>query len=86
MRLNNRGISIGISQFILTLAVGAVVIYLVTESGKDILPGAKQSTMNATANQGTTWIQQVPGLLPITIALLAFFGLIVLAVYQREIG
>lgn len=85
MKLDTRGISIGISRFLLTLAVGAIVIFLVTTTADSILPGAQTATTNATANQGTTYMQQIPDLLPIVILLFGFFGIIVLAVYQREV-
>jgi len=83
--MNERAQSIGIAQFILTLVVGAVVIYLVTIVGETVLPGAQDATNNATANQATTWMQTVPDMLPIVILLIGFIGLIVLAVFRREI-
>jgi len=82
--MNNRAQSIGIARMILTLAVGAVVIFLVSTVGESVLPGAKNATTNSTANQGTTYMMQVSELLPVTIALLSFFGLIVLAIYLSE--
>lgn len=85
LRFNNRGISIGISQFLLTLAVGAIMLYLISQVSENVLPGAREATNNETANQGTAWIQQGVDLLPIVILLIAFLSLIVLAVYQREL-
>jgi ABC-type arginine transport system permease subunit len=83
--MNSRGQSVGIGQFLLTLVVGGVVIYLVTVMGKAILPGAQKATGNETANQATTWLQTVPDLLPIIILVIGFVSLIVLAIFQREI-
>lgn len=83
--MNDRAQSIGIAQFILTLVVGAFVIYLVTAVGDAVLPGAQNATTNATANQATTWLQSVPDMLPIIILVIGFFSLIVLAIFRREI-
>jgi len=83
--MNTRAQSVGIGQFVLTLVVGGVVIYLVTVMGEAILPGAQTATGNETANQATTWLQTVPDLLPIIILMIGFLGLIVLAIFRREL-
>lgn len=82
---DTRAQSIGIARYFLTLLVGAPVVWIVWEVTGRILPGAKTATSDAQANQATTWIQQGIDYLPIWILLLSFFGLLVLAIYQREV-
>lgn len=83
--MNERAQSVGIGQFVLTLVVGGIVIYLVSEMAETILPGAQSATGNETANQATTWLQTVPDLLPIIVLIIGFVSLIVLAIFRREI-
>lgn len=80
-----RAQSIGISQLILSLVVGSIVIYLVTVMGDAILPGAQEATTNSTANQATGWMMQFQYMVAIVIMLISFFSIIVLAVYRSEI-
>jgi hypothetical protein len=85
MLRNKRGQSIGISQLILSLVVGAIVIYLIQVMGDAILPGAQSATTNSTANQATGWLMQFQDMVAIVIMLISFFSIIVLAVYRSEI-
>jgi hypothetical protein len=86
MRLTHRAQSIGISQLILALVTGAVMIFLMQLMADEMLPGAQNATTNATANQATTWLQTFStDIVPVVILLLAFMSIIVLAVYRSEI-
>lgn len=77
--------SIGIIRFFLSLIVGGIVTWLVWEVANPILEGARASTTNPKANQGTEWFQLLIDNLPIFFLMIAFFGLIALAVFQREV-
>lgn len=83
--MDNRALSIGIGRFILSLIAGVPVIWIVWKVTDPILEGSKQATNNATANQATDWFSQGINWMPIGFLLVAFFGIIVLAVYRREV-
>jgi hypothetical protein len=85
MLQDNRAQSVGLSRFILSLIAGAPVVWIVWEVTSKILPGAKDATNNAKANEATTWIQQYIDYLPMVLLLTAFMGILVLAIYQREV-
>jgi len=85
MLQDTRAQSVGLARFILSLIAGAPVIWIVWEVTSKILPGAKASTDHEKANQATTWIQQGIDYMPLWFLLTAFFGVIVLAIYQREL-
>jgi hypothetical protein len=82
---NRAGVSIGISQFILTLVVGAFVFWIVSLITDPILSRASNSTTNASANQATTWLSDGIGYIPVAVLLLSALGLVLLAIYRREI-
>jgi len=83
--MDNRAQSVGLSRFLLSLIGGAPVVWIVWEVTSRILPGAKDATNNAQANQATGWIQQAIDYMPVWFLLVAFFGVIVLAIFQREL-
>jgi len=83
--MDNRAQSIGISRFILSLVVGAFVTWIVWLVTDPILSYAGNTTSNSQANQATTWFQDLTGYLPIAFLLIGFFGVIVLAIFQREV-
>lgn len=81
----DRASSIGIIRFFLSLIVGAVVTWIVWEVANPILDGARESTTSPEAAQGTEWFQLLVDNLPITFLMIAFFGLIALATFQRQV-
>lgn len=83
--MDNRAQSIGLARFILSLIVGAPVVWIVWKITDPILTGARTATNNTKANQATTWLEQGVNYMPIWFLLVAFFGIIVLAIYQREL-
>jgi len=85
MLRDTRAQSVGLARFILSLIAGAPVVWIVWEVTSKILPGAKDATSNAKANEATTWIQQYIEYLPMVFILVAFMGVLVLAIYQREL-
>jgi hypothetical protein len=82
--MHNRA-QIGLVRFFLSLGVGAIVVWIVTEIGSPILSGAENATTNGTANQATGWFQTGADYLPVIFLFIAFFGVIALAVFQREV-
>ena len=80
MLQDNRAQSVGLARFILSLIAGAPVVWIVWEVTSKILPGAKESTDHAKANQATTWIQQYIDYLPMVLLLTAFFGVLILTI------
>ena len=84
--MDNRAQSIGIARYILALTVGAVLIWIVNLVSSPILAGATNSTNNAQANQATTWFSELVGFLPVAFVLISTTGIIVYAVFIREVG
>jgi hypothetical protein len=60
-------------------------VWIVWEVTSKILPGAKDATNNAQANEATTWIQQAIDYMPLWFLIVSFMGVIILAIYQREL-
>jgi len=85
MLRDTRAQSVGLARFILSLTAGAPVIWIVWEVTSKILPGAKDATNNSKANEATTWIQQAIDYMPLWFLIVSFMGVIILAIYQREI-
>jgi len=83
--MDNRAQSIGLARFFLSLLVGVPVVWIVWKVTDPILQGSKNATNNATANQATDWISQGVNWLPVWILLLSFMGIMILAIYQREL-
>jgi Na+-driven multidrug efflux pump len=82
---DERAQSIGIIRYVLALIVGAIVVFIVWTVTDPILMRAGNATTNTTANTGTQWFQTASGYLPVIFLGLSFFGIIVIAVYQREV-
>jgi hypothetical protein len=83
--MDTRAQSVGISRFLLSLVVGAFVVWIVQDISSPILGGAANATSNPQANQATVWFQDAVVWLPLGFLLIAFFGLLVLAIFQREV-
>lgn len=83
--MDDRAQSIGIARFFMTIGVGAVCLFLLTTVGDPMLNSSQNATNNATANMGTTYLSQAMDLAPFLIVLAALIGVVMLAVYQREI-
>jgi len=84
--MDQRAQSIGISRYVLALIVGAVLIWIVDLVTSPILNGAENSTNNAQANQATTWFGQLIDFLPVAFVLISTTGIIIYAVFIREVG
>jgi len=84
--MDTRGQSIGIARFILSLVVGAVMFWIVSLITDPLTTRAMDSTNNQTANTATGWFQTGISNLPLIFALISMMGLIVYAVFVREVG
>ncbi|MDS0284760.1 hypothetical protein [Haloarcula onubensis] len=83
--MDTRAQSIGLARFILSLIAAAPIVWIVWETTGRILPGAKNATNNSSANQATVWIQDGIDWLPLAFLLISFIGIVVLAIFQREV-
>lgn len=78
--------SIGIWRFFLSLIVGGILIMLALQPiAQPLLEGSRNATTNATANQGTAYLQATVDYMPAIFVFISFFGLIAGAVYWREV-
>jgi len=77
--------AIGITRFFLTLIVGGILFWILSDVATPTLAGAKDTTSDAQANQATTWLQDFVGYFPMLVLGLAFLSIIVYAVYTREV-
>lgn len=83
--MNNRAQSIGILGFFTSLAVGAIVYWLVDTISEPILLRASEATTNPEANQATEWFTTGVESLPIIFMIIAFFGLVSYSVYSSGV-
>jgi len=82
---DTRAQAIGLSRFFLALIVGAIMLVVIFRTTNPMLSRASNTTNNAQANAATDWMQAGINHLPVVILLLAFFSVVVYAVYAREI-
>ena len=82
--MDDRAQAVGIARYFLALMVGAVVTWIVWEISIPLLDQSANATNNATAQQGTEWLRTGINNLPIFFLGVSVFGLVALAVYQRE--
>lgn len=83
---DDRAQAIGILRLFLSLGVGAVVIWIVTIVTDPLFDHAGSSANDQVSNQGTQWLQDGVGFIPILFLGIAFFGLIAYSVYRRSGG
>jgi len=82
---DTRAQSMGLARFILSLIAGVPVLWIVFEISTPILSGARETTNSTQANQATTWMEQGVNFMPVWFLLVAFFGILTLAIFQREL-
>jgi hypothetical protein len=85
LKADTRGQSIGFVHFFLSLIVGGIVVFIAWTVTDPILARSSNATTNTTANTGTMWLQTAFDYLPVVFLGISFFGLIALAIYQREV-
>jgi hypothetical protein len=84
MLQDTRAQSVGIMRFFLSLIVGGILTWILWEVTDPILSGASSATTNAKANQATTWFTDAIDWFPVFFLLIAVFGLVAVAVFQRR--
>ena len=82
--MDDRASATGIARYFLALMVGAIITWIVWEIGRPILDYSANASSNATANQGNAWLRTGIEHFPIYFLLLSLFGIVALAIYQRE--
>ena len=83
--MDERAQPITISRLFLGLLVGAIVFWGIELVTDPLLSRASNTTSNATANQGTTWLTTATDWFPVAVLIISFFGVIVGAIYAREV-
>lgn len=83
---DTRGQAVGYSNFFLALLVGAIMFWIVEAVTSPILSTARDHGTDPVAEQSTTWVTQFINMLPVMWLLIAFFSLVVLAVFLRKIS
>ena len=83
--MDDRAQAIGIFRFFMSLSVGAVVFWIVlmvTDPALELAGGQGSDPVSA---DGTSYMSTAVEYIPILFLGVAFFGLIALAVYRREV-
>lgn len=80
---DTRAQSVGIAQFFLSLVVALIVAWIVKRIATPILDGASANTQ--TGAQATAWITTGIDSLFLAFLVIAVFGVVALAVFQREV-
>lgn len=80
--MDDRAQAVGIARLFLSLIGGAAVYWVVDETTGAIFPHIADASNSAKADSATAWFQTAVDIMPIIFAVVAFFGLIILSVYQ----
>lgn len=83
--MDNRGSATGIARFFLALLVGAIVTWIVYEITNPLFSHVKDSGGDPVQQTATGYLEVFQANLPVIFLLFAFFSLLALAVFQREI-
>jgi hypothetical protein len=83
--MRDRAQSVGLARYILAFIAGVPILWIVWKITGPILEGSREATNSTQANQATTWFQQGVDFLPVWYLIVGLFGLLVLAVFQREV-
>lgn len=80
--MDNRGQSIGILRLFLSLGAAAIVYWIMDTVTEPIFTMTAEASNSAKADAATGWFEWVVANSPIFFAVVCFFGLVVLSVYQ----
>lgn len=81
----DRGQTIGIVRFFLSLIAGSFIAWMVWEVTTPILERADAAEAGQMGNEATGWITSGVEFIAIIFLGIAVFGLLILAIYQREV-
>lgn len=79
---DERAQSIGIARMFMSLGVAAVVFWIMDAATEPIFTMAGEASNSAKADAATGWFQWIVANSPIFFAIVTFFGLVTLSVYQ----
>jgi len=82
---DERAQSVGIAKFLLSMVVALVLAWIVSTITEPILSRASAAGETATATQATGWFSAAVGNLFVFFLIIGVFGIVALAVYQREV-
>lgn len=88
MRLtgDERAQSVGLARFFMSVfVVGTLLWFILDRLGTPLLQGAKNATSNGTANSASNMFIDFIGLVPVIMIIVGFMGIVLLAIYQREV-
>jgi len=83
--MDNRAQPVGIGQFLLSMVVALVLAWMVNTVTEPILSRASAAGETAAATQATSWFQAGVNSLFVFFLIIGVFGIVALAVYQREV-
>jgi len=76
--------SIGILRFFLSLAVGAIMIFIAGRVTEPLFATASEYTSDNSAAMGTEWLQFMVDYSPWIVLGIAFFGFVAYSVFVRR--
>lgn len=85
MLLDTRAQAIGIARLFLGLGVGFVMVVVVNQVTGPLFTYAGREGSGEVANNGTAWMQELVGNLPLVFVLVSLFGLVAYSVFTRAV-
>lgn len=82
---SERAQAVGIANFLLALVIGAVVSWITTSITDPLISGVKETGTDPVATQSTNWIVIYLNNQPVVFLITAFFSLVALSIFQREV-
>lgn len=83
--LDDRAQSIGIPRFLLSLVGAVMLAFIVSRITAPILDGSSAAATTQTGTQSVQWLTIAVDNLFLWFLVIAVFGLVALAVFQREV-
>jgi len=83
--LDNRAQSVGIGKFLLSLVVALILAWIVQTITDPILAEAESEATAPAAVESSAWFASATDSLFLFFLVIAVFGVVALAVYQREV-
>jgi len=83
--MDTRGQTIGFVRFFASLIIGAILSFFAIKVTSPILDRAAEQSTGTAAAPASNWLSTIGSNLVLVFLLVAFFGLIALAVFQRRV-